>query len=83
MDFRLYPNPNEGSFQLQYRKASSGGKVRLELFDMMGRSLWKNEVQAQALAVSKEIQIEGLKPGRYVLRLLDGERSGRKILVVK
>jgi hypothetical protein len=83
VDFRLYPNPNEGSFQLQYQSASGGGKVKLELFDMMGRSLWKNEVQVQALAVSKEFQIDGLKPGRYVLRMLDGEKSGRKILVVK
>lgn len=81
--FKLYPNPNSGSFQLQYQSASGGGRVQLELFDMLGRSLWQKDVQAQELAVSKEIRIDGLKPGRYVLRMLDGKKSGRKILVVK
>lgn len=71
---KLYPNPNNGSFQLQVPEAGA----ELHLYDAFGRLVYAKARCER----SEQLQIPNPVPGLYILRLMmDGHAQTFKIQV--
>jgi|GEM_PF-6290581 hypothetical protein len=76
--YQLYPNPNSGSFTLQYRLLE-GGKpeaersVKLKVYNALGQQVYTT---AAVLAHGKlQVQLNHQLPGLYLLYIDDGIRA--------
>lgn len=83
MEMGLYPNPNDGSFALQFSEVINGA-FTLEIRDMTGRLVFE---QAEIGDRSKEVKVisTGLSEGTYFVRLIteEGTTLEKKFVVVK
>lgn len=83
--FPNYPNPFNGVTTLPYQQ-SGDGAVALEVFDITGQSILRQEIQGQKGGVNRIIlDLKGLSSGIYIARLM-GERgvsNSIKLLLVK
>lgn len=72
----VHPNPNLGEFfvTLQFLK----GDERIELFDLMGRLVYKGD-----LFPEEKIDIKSLSTGIYVLNIYRGEEKIRSFKIIK
>jgi hypothetical protein len=80
-----FPNPARGSMQAQYALAAAQ-TVTLELVDLLGRRVRETALGPQAAgAHDVEIDLGGLRPGLYVLRLRGdaGAEATRRVVVVQ
>ncbi len=74
----IYPNPAQGSFQLIGNSALNG---KIELYDDAGKRVLTAELSN---VTKKQIDVNGLAPGVYNVRILNGqEQFTGKITVVK
>ena len=75
LHFKLFPNPNFGSFLI--RNTSADLKLRYELFDIRGSKIMEGRL------VQKETNIEGLSKGVYVINIYaaNNSMSFKKIIV--
>ncbi len=78
---KLFPNPTSGSTTIEVT-ATESGNVNLSIFDVSGKIL-----QTQSLNISKatqrfEINLENLDSGLYFVRLVDGNQSVTKRLII-
>ncbi|MGV7105893.1 M64 family metallopeptidase [Flavobacterium sp. U410] len=80
IDFVLYPNPNNGSFNLQLTAISD--KVAVNVYDMRGRLILNKQVQANGL-VNEAIELTNAQAGIYLVTIEDGARKVTKKIVVE
>jgi hypothetical protein len=80
--YRLFPNPNEGTFVLQ-QQVDDTNPVSIEVMDAVGKVIYKD---VQAFADNKmKLQLGSVSPGLYLLKLVDshGKRYNFKFVVAK
>tara|TARA_B100000787_G_C16199245_1_gene303612 strand:+ start:4880 stop:8137 length:3258 start_codon:yes stop_codon:yes gene_type:complete len=79
--FNLYPNPSNGSFNLQFDTISYE-KVELQLFDVTGRLVRKISYQNETTRFSKNISFKNISKGIYLLKINNGSKqTTRKLLI--
>lgn len=66
--FEVFPNPNDGRFSLTVHLLESAA-LEIELFDMMGRLVHGERLQAPAGQVVRELDMGHLRSGVYMLKL--------------
>ncbi|MDG2425897.1 MAG: FG-GAP-like repeat-containing protein [Flavobacteriales bacterium] len=75
----VYPNPSQGEFTL--RLPATAGKLQAEVLSNDGRSVWsKNYASAAEMT---RLDLSGLAPGAYVLRLVQGHRVATAHVVIR
>jgi hypothetical protein len=75
----VYPNPSRGEFTL--RLPATAGKLQAEVLSNDGRSVWsKNYASAAEMT---RLDLSGLAPGAYVLRLVQGNRVATAHVVIR
>lgn len=79
-DFRLYPNPNQGSFVLEVNHEDED--VLLKLFDSRGQLQFQNQYNRCTAASPCRIQLPALGKGVYVLQLRIGKMQFLHKMVV-
>lgn len=62
--FRVYPNPNDGSFTVSISKFS--GKANIQVIDMNGRTVYNTDSE---FSFEKTIDIRSLQSGMYILKI--------------
>lgn len=62
--FRLYPNPTDGLFSVEFNRAVKGGV--LEVFNMDGKSILRKEISEHILI---EPDLSNFPSGKYVVRV--------------
>lgn len=77
----LYPNPNHGSFTLNYQ-AEEGEWTSVSVFDLLGQLVHTEMVLSNAGENSKEIEIPQLAPGVYLVQLLVGDKIYNDRIIV-
>jgi hypothetical protein len=80
-----FPNPARGAMQAQYT-LDAPQTVALELIDLLGRRVRETELGPQpAGAHDIQLDLDGLRPGLYVLRLRGdaGAKATRRVVVVR
>lgn len=65
----LFPNPNTGSFTLNGNVGLASDAVALEVSDMLGHIVYKGIANPVNGTISKEIELDNVANGNYLLRL--------------
>ncbi|HLA55801.1 MAG TPA: zinc-dependent metalloprotease family protein [Flavobacterium sp.] len=80
-DFAVYPNPNNGNFNIKFTGSSSNG-VKVLVHDMRGRTVFENDY-ANSATFDQNISLNNAQTGVYILTVTDGERKAVKKIVIE
>lgn len=80
-DFKVFPNPNTGNFNVQFTSESSND-VSLTVYDIRGRVILDNTYPSQSV-FNQNIQLNNVQSGIYLLNVTDGERKEVKKIIIK
>ncbi|WP_293875326.1 reprolysin-like metallopeptidase [Flavobacterium sp.] len=80
-DFSVYPNPSNGSFNIQFSNPISN-EIKVSVFDIRGRSLFENTYSSQA-TFNENIQLSNVQTGIYLLTVTDGNRKVVKRIAIE
>ena len=77
----LYPNPNNGSFNIQFN-SNSGNEISVEVHDMRGRSIYNKSYTNNGL-FNESLQLNNAQAGVYLVTVQDGSKKEVKKIVVQ
>ena len=79
---KIYPNPNNGSFQFKYEGEESGN-AQLEVINTMGQIVYQTNVNIEDGFLLKEIMLsDNFQKGIYIVRLLiNGSQNDSRVLI--
>lgn len=80
-NFALYPNPNNGSFTVEFN-ANSSDKVAIEVHDMSGRTIYAKSYANSGL-FSETLQLANAQAGIYLVTVTNGSNKIVKRIVVQ
>jgi hypothetical protein len=80
LHFNLFPNPAKDQLTVQL-PAIAAEKMSVEILSITGQSIKKTEVVNQQV-MQFNIQLDGIAPGTYFLRISDGMTSGLQRFIV-
>ncbi|HMI06590.1 MAG TPA: T9SS type A sorting domain-containing protein, partial [Flavobacterium sp.] len=80
-NFALYPNPNNGSFKVQFDSAS-GSKIGIAVFDISGRKIFDKSYSNSGM-FSQDLQLDHAQSGVYLVSITDGDQKIVKRIVVE
>lgn len=77
---RIYPNPNDGTFDFKYHSAKTG-PIRISVMDMTGKVVFDRNFE-NGLRITRQIEIPGRMPGVYIVRVVsESAVEYRKVVV--
>lgn len=80
-NFALYPNPNNGNFNIQFKSASNS-KINILVHDISGRKIFDKAYDNTGL-FSQELQLNNAEAGIYLVSITDGQNKVVKRIVVE
>jgi len=80
-NFALYPNPNNGSFTIQF-DSHSANKINIAVHDMRGRMIFDKSYANNGL-FSQNLQLDNAQAGVYLVSITDGSKKTVKRIVVQ
>jgi subtilisin-like proprotein convertase family protein len=80
-NFALYPNPNDGSFNIKFN-SNSTNDINIAVFDMRGRSIF-NKVYQNNGVFEQTLQLDNVQSGIYLVNIQDGDKKIVKKIVVE
>lgn len=80
-NFSLYPNPNKGSFTVQF-DSSSTNAIDIAVHDLRGRSIFERKYSNTGL-FSQNIELNGMQTGVYLVTIKDGDKKVVKKIVIE
>jgi hypothetical protein len=78
----IFPNPNNGSFMLNYT-STSNQKVSLKLYDRIGRMVYSSEVKVTSGSNPIEMNIQNLNSGIYMFELINEQGKQTQKIVIE
>jgi hypothetical protein len=79
-DLIIYPNPNNGNFNIQF--ASNSGEIKVNVHDIRGREIYSKSYTNSGL-FNENLQLSNVQSGVYLVTVQDGARKEVKKIVVK
>ena len=80
-NFILYPNPNNGNFNIQFT-SNSGNEIKVGVHDMRGREIFTKSYTNNGL-FNENLQLSGVQAGIYLVTIQDGSSEVTKKIVVE
>jgi Metallo-peptidase family M12B Reprolysin-like/Secretion system C-terminal sorting domain len=80
-NFSLYPNPNNGSFNIKFN-SSSNNDIAISVHDMRGRQVFNNSYQNSGL-FDQNIQLDNVQAGVYLVTVQEGDKKVVKKIIVQ
>jgi subtilisin-like proprotein convertase family protein len=80
-DLAIYPNPNNGNFNVQFN-STSNNDVKIGVHDMRGREIFNRAYQNNGL-FNESLQLNNVQSGIYLVTVQDGARKEVKKIVVE
>ncbi len=80
-NFALYPNPNKGSFKVQF-DATAGNQVGIAVHDISGRKIFERTYDNAGL-FAEEVQLTNAQSGIYLVTVSNGNQKVVKRIVVE
>lgn len=74
LDIQLSPNPTSGMLQIQLPDGLKG-TISLQVFDLNGRVIKRQNLASDGNALSTSIDVSGLQSGVYILKAQSGSTS--------
>lgn len=69
----IFPNPNNGIFQIEL-SGTVKDKASLEVVDLMGRSIHKQDMKANQYFAESQINLEEIPSGHYIVKIITNDR---------
>ena len=79
--FVVYPNPNNGEFNVKL-KSNSNQDINIQVFDIRGRSVL-NQTYNNTRDFNQNINLNNAQSGMYLLNVSDGERTATKKIIIE
>jgi len=80
-DLSIYPNPNNGNFNIQFT-SNSGNEIKVGVHDMRGREIFTKSYTNNGL-FNENLQLSGVQAGIYLVTIQDGSSEVTKKIVVE
>jgi subtilisin-like proprotein convertase family protein len=80
-NFSLYPNPNDGTFNIKFN-SSSNNEIRIGVNDMRGRQIF-NKSFSNTGFIDQSLQLDNVQAGVYLVTVEDGNRKEVKKIIVE
>ncbi|HEY1193153.1 reprolysin-like metallopeptidase [Flavobacterium sp.] len=80
ISFALFPNPNKGSFTIQYDRNSTK-EVKVYVHDILGKYVYSNTFGGSGYFI-QDIQLPNVPSGVYLVTVTDGEKRTIKKIIV-
>ena len=80
-NFSLYPNPNNGTFNIKFN-SSSNNEIKVGVVDMRGRQIFNKSYSNTGL-IDQNLQLDSVQAGVYLVTVQDGNRKEVKKIVVE
>ena len=80
-DLAIYPNPNNGNFNIQFT-SNSGNEIKVGVHDMRGREIFTKSYTNNGL-FNENLQLNGVQAGIYLVTIQDGSSEVTKKIVVE
>ena len=78
--FSIYPNPNNGSFNVKLNSASNND-IKISVFDIRGREVFNNIYKASTV-FNETIRLDKVQSGIYMLQVSDGLNKQTKKVII-
>jgi len=80
-NFTLYPNPNNGNFNIQFT-SNSGNEIKVNVHDIRGRAIFNKSYSNNGL-FNESLELNNTQAGVYFVTVQDGARKEVKKIVVQ
>ena len=80
-DLVLYPNPNNGNFNIQFT-STSGNEINVNVHDLRGREIFTKKYLNTGL-FNENLQLNNAQSGIYLVTIQDGSRKEVKKIVIE
>jgi len=80
-DFKIYPNPNNGTFNIQFNSDSSN-EIKVGVHDIRGREIFNQSYQNTGV-FSQSLQLSNAQSGIYLVTVQDGDKKEVKKIVIQ
>ncbi len=80
-NFTLYPNPNKGSFTIQF-DSKTNSDIAISVYDLRGRTIMSNKYSNTGL-FSQNINLDRVQSGVYMVTVQDGDTKVVKRIIVE
>ncbi len=80
-NFTLYPNPNNGSFTIQFN-SNSGSEIKVNVHDVRGREIFAKSYNNNGL-FNESLELNNVQSGIYLVTVQDGSKKEVKKIVVQ
>ena len=80
-NFSLYPNPNKGSFTVQF-DSSSTNAIDIRIHDLRGRCVFEKQYSNKGF-FNEDIKLNFVQSGIYLVTIKDGENKAVKKIIVE
>jgi hypothetical protein len=80
-DLVLYPNPNNGNFNIQFT-STSGNEININVHDLRGREIFNKKYSNNSL-FNENLQLSNVQSGIYLVTIQDGSRKEVKKIVIE
>jgi subtilisin family serine protease len=77
---KLYPNPSDGIVTLRYYLPELMDGVAVKIYDIQGRLVWKKDLDNVVGKTEKQLQLNKLKAGNYIVLMSAYKHGGVKYL---
>lgn len=82
-DFGVFPNPADDAVTLSFSSSEPIGKVEVQVTDMRGAVLVKNQYYSAFTELRTEMELGKLAPGVYMISVRGKETYSVKKLIIK
>jgi subtilisin-like proprotein convertase family protein len=80
-NFSLYPNPNNGNFNIKFNSSSSN-EIKVGVHDMRGTQIYTSTFQNTGL-IDQNLQLNNVQAGVYLVTVQDGNKKEVKKIVIE
>lgn len=80
-NFVIYPNPNNGNFNVQFNSNTSN-EIQVNVHDLRGREIFSKSYNNSGL-FNENLQLNNAQSGIYLVTVQDGDRKEVKKIVVQ
>ena len=80
-NFKIYPNPNNGNFTVQF-DSNSGNDIKVAVHDIRGRQIFDKSYANNGL-FSENLSLSNVQAGIYLVTVQDGEKKEVKKIVIE
>ena len=79
--FSLFPNPNNGNFNIQFN-STSGNEIKVSVNDIRGREIFNQSYNNNGF-FNEMLQLDNIQDGVYLVTVQDGAKKEIKKIVVQ